>query len=373
MHIKSVIAIAIAVAGLTCGVRVFAASFCVATADELTAALSTAQQDTVSTDEIRIRTGHYAAPAGGWHVDIAQRGIVIVGGFTDAGCTVESQDASLTVLDGHQEVRPLTIDTSFVFLQNPPLQNIIVRGLTFENGLGGQVGGLKISDAGPIYPGTILVERNIFRDNVGTNYQQDNSAGALLAATDGPDFSGNVFLIVRGNLFAGNRAPDGAAALLFSNNRIDVANNTVSGNQSFDDTLTKRTAFATFTLSGIAYSNNIFWANNPDGLDGTFDLRGDNPFRADTGAELLNNDLQAVSGTPKVDSGNKAIDPAFVDAAAGNFRLVDVSSLVDAGLDAPEGGLTDFDLDGAPRAQGLHVDMGAYEASSDPIFANGFD
>ena len=372
MNVKIVIAIAIAVSGLTFGVRLFAATFCVATADELTAALSAAQQDTASTDEIRIRTGHYSAPAGGWHVDVAQRGIAIVGGFTDAGCGVEAQDASLTVLDGHQEVRPLTIDTSFVFLQNPPLQMITVRGLTFENGLGGQVGGLKISDAGPIYPGTILVERNIFRDNVATNYQQDNSAGALLAATDGPDFSGNVFLVVRGNLFSGNRAPDGAAALLFSNNRIDVANNTVSGNQSFDDALTKRTAFATFTLTGIAYSNNIFWANNPDGLDGTFDLRGDNAFRADIGAELFNNDLQAVSGTPKTDSGSKSVDPAFVDAPGGNLRLAAASPLIDAGTDTPAGGLSDADLDGSARVQGAHVDIGAYEFA-DPIFHDGFD
>src|SRR6185369_2869131 len=97
-------------------------------------------------------------------------------------------------------------------------------------------------------------------------YAQDNSGGALLVATDGPDFSGSVFLTVRGNLFSGNRAPDGAAALLFSNNSIDVSNNTVTANQSFDTSLSVRSTFTIFTLSGINYSNNIFWANNPDSL-----------------------------------------------------------------------------------------------------------
>jgi len=352
-----------------------AATFCVATADALTAALSAAQQDTATTDEIRIHTGHYSAPAGGWHVDVAQRGIVILGGFTDDGCTVESQDASLTALDGHQAVRPLTIDTSFVFEQNLPAQIIVVRGLTFENGLGDRAGGLKVSDAGPIYPGTILIERNIFRDNVGTAYQQDNSAGALLAATDGPDFSGNAFLVVRGNLFTGNRAPDGSAAQLFSNNSINVVNNTISGNQSFDLELAKRTAFATFTLSTLTYSNNLFWANNPDGLDGSFDIRADNPFSANRPASLFNNDLQAVTGTAGVDSGNRSVEPDFADAAAGNLRLAATSALIDAGTDTPAGGLADADLDGAPRTQGAHVDIGAFESgfAADLIFRDGFD
>jgi hypothetical protein len=359
------------VAGLLMEGHAFAMTFCVATADELTAALAAAQQDTTTSDEIRIHAGHYTAPDGGWHVDIAQRGIMIDGGFSGANCETQSNDAALTVLDGHQAVRPLTIDTSFVFQQNPPPQNIVVRGLTFENGLGGSVGGLKVSDAGPIYPGTILIERNIFRNNVGTTYQQDNSAGALLAATDGPDFSGNVFLTVRGNLFSGNRAPDGAATLLFSNNSIDVYNNTVTGNQSFQDTLSVRTAFTIFTLSGISYSNNVFWNNNPDNLDATYDLRADSTVRADLAADLFNNDLQAVHGIPATDTDNTAVDPEFADAEHGDFRLFATSPLIDAGLQDPAGGLTATDLDGAPRTQGVRVDIGAYESGI--VFQNGFD
>ena len=349
----------------------FATTFCVATPDELTAALLAAQQDTAVSDEVRVRVGHFLAPAGGWHVDVQHRGIAIEGGYTDALCQARSLDASLTALDGSNTVRPLTIDTSFAPQQIAT--GIVVRGLTIENGLGDRAGALKISDAGPIYNGAVLVERNIFRNNASTVYEQDNSAGALLAATDGLDDPSAIYLIVRGNLFVGNRAPDGAAAMLFSNSGIDVTGNTVSGNQSFDTTLTSRSAFATFTFERITYSNNAFWANNPDNLAGTFDLRGNNPFRADLGADLFNNDLQAVSGTPGTQDGNLSIDPAFSAPADGNFRLAAGSQLIDAGIDAPLGGSTATDLDGNARIQGAHVDMGAFESAAVSIFRDGFE
>ena len=364
------IRIAVLVAGLASAGQAFAATFCVATADELTAALAAVQADHTTTDEVRIQSGHYSAPAGGWRVDIEQRGITISGGYGD-NCATQSQDASLSVLDGHFEVRPLTIDTTFVFLQNPPERTIVVRNLTFENGLGTQVGGLKVSDAGPIYPGSILIERNIFRNNSATAYQQDNSGGGLLAATDGPDASGNVFLTVRGNLFFGNEAPDGAAAMLFSNNAIDVSNNTVFGNQSFDPDLTLRSAFASFTFSGINYSNNIFWNNNPDGLDNTYDLRAENPVSAVRAADLFSNDLQAVHGTPRTDLDNVDVSPLFADVLQGDLRLSSASPLINSGLDAPRGGVTTSDLAGAERVQGAHIDIGAFE--SEILFRSGFD
>jgi hypothetical protein len=380
--------VAVLLAGLSAAGNVFASIFCVATTDELTAALAAAQQDKTAAHEIRIRIGHYLAPDGGWHVDVHQTGtIVIAGGFQDGNCQTQMQspDASLTRLDGRQAVRPLTIATSFD--QDTPFNGgqIAVSGFTFENGSGDGVAGLKISDSGPIYNGSILVERNIFRDNVATVYQQDNSAGALLAATDGPDFSGNVFLIVRDNLFVGNSAPDGAAALLFSNNSIDVNDNTFAGNQTTgirpnDLPLAVHTAVTIFTLAQIVYSNNIFWANDPENIDGTFDLRADSTVRLTLAADLFNNDIQTLHGTPRNQDGNQEVDPGFVDAAQGDFRLIANSPLVDAGKDDPDGGFatvalqgfaTAVDLQGERRVQGLHVDIGAYESGI--VFRNGFD
>jgi len=360
-------ALALAAAGQVLSSDAAAAIHCVADANGLSAALLAAQQSSGS-DEIRVRVGRYLVPAGGWRTDVQQRGVTIAGGYLDAACQTQSLDASLTILDGQHGARPLTIDTSFAGQQTTTA--IAVSGLTIENGVGDSVGGLKISDSGPIYSGHILVERNIFRANAASVYQQDNSAGGLLAATDGAVFDA-VYLIVRDNLFAGNRANNAAAAMLFSNNAIDVTNNTVSGNQSFDTSLVSRSTIATFTFGQITYSNNVFWDNNPDALAGTYDLRADNPFRADLDADLLSNDLQAVLGTAGMQVGNLAVDPRFVDAAGGNFRLAPSSPLRDAGTDTPLDGLGAADLDGIARVLGAHVDIGAYEF--DGIFRDGFE
>jgi hypothetical protein len=365
--------IAILAAGLSVVGPASAASFCVASADDLTAALLTAEQNSDASNSIRIHTGHYVASEG-WHADVHLRGIDITGGFQDENCQQSPLlDASLTVLDGNNAVRPLTIDTTFHDGQTGG--QILITGLTFENGSGDRAGGLKISDAGPIYNGAIRVERNIFRNNTSSDYQQDNSAGGLLAATDGSTTDGATILIVRNNLFVGNRARDAAAAMLFSNNTIAINNNTFVGNQSTDATLAVRTAVATFTFFGARYTNNAFWDNNPDNLAGTYDLRADSAtVGAAPHASLFNNDVQAVFAMPAAADNNVAFDPKFVDRANGDFHLASTSALIDAGLDAPAtGGVGSTDVEGLPRFQGLHIDMGAYETDPDFVFHNSFD
>jgi hypothetical protein len=126
-------------------------------------------------------------------------------------------------------------------------------------------------------------------------------------------------------------------------------------------------------LSKINYSNNIFWANDPDGLASTYDIRADSTVRSNLAADLFNNDLQAVHGMPGTDQDNQSVDPGFIDFAQDNFRLAVGSLLVDAGIDDPSGGLASFDLDGGARVVGTHVDIGAYESDPDIVFQNGFD
>ena len=349
-----------------------AATFCVASADALAAALADAEANEEDND-ILIRTGTYEAPAAGFHIDLleGEHSLSVAGGFTDEACTERTHAASATVLDGRNAVRPLTIDTSHGFGNADPTHSIVVTGLTFRHGADTVASGLKISDSGPIYGGIIIVEGNAFLDNATTGGSLFQGGPALSAATDGPDFAGGTGLFVRNNLFARNAAPTAPAVFVYSNNRIAVSNNTFVDNISTDATLEERVTFGFFTFSGIAFGNNVFAGNNAEGDAATFDLHTTDV------TDLLDNAIVSTTGTPHSDEGSIDADPHFVDATSGNYRLAEASPLIDAGTDAPAGGAAEFDLDGTARIKGAHIDIGAYEfeaeVSTEQIFTDGFD
>lgn len=324
---------------------------CVGSAAELTTALagvSTAPGKD-DADEIRIRVGNYIAPAAGW-VTTASRNhdLAIRGGYTDTACTQRTMDASATVLDGANVAGILAINADAFYVAD-----IEVSGLTFQNGnsvsaFGTAAGGLKVSDPGPIANGNILVERNIFRNNTASGAEA-SSAGGLVAATDGQS------LIVRNNLFVNNSGPKIAAAYAFSNNRVDISNNTFTKNAANDATQ-QRVVMDFFSLTGVWLSNNIVWANPPG--DNAFDLHFDAQTRRTT---LTNNDIQTSTGTPVAAIGTVSVSPRFVGVT--DYRLQPGSPLINTGTNNPSGGLAVADLDGAPRVAAGLVDLGAYEYS----------
>ena len=57
-------------------------------------------------------------------------------------------------------------------------------------------------------------------------------------------------------------------------------------------------------------------------------------------------------------SNNLTLDPSFVDAKHGNFRLSENSVAIDAGTFVDYG---EFDLDGNVRVYNNTVDLGCYE------------
>lgn len=340
---------------------------CVSTAGELTDALAALSTSTANTDadEIRLRTGTYVVPAGGFVGAVSNHhDLTIRGGWLDAGCSAQSSDASLTILDGDHAAGVLTIGAIAI-----PDSNIEVSGLTFQNGnasaaFANCAGGLKVADSGPISNGNILIERNIFRNNsVGAGTTCTTAAGALVAATDGTS------LVVRGNLFVDNSAPAVGAMFLYSNNAIDTANNTFTRNEATDGSVKPRYVFDYFTLSGVNLSNSIFW-NDTLGAD-AFDVNLSGQFISGKfrGATLLDDDIQTPGGTPVQETGTLNVDPKF--AGTDDFRLSASSPLIDAGANAASGGLSDVDLDGAPRVDATIVDIGTYESSF--VFVSGFD
>jgi hypothetical protein len=336
-----------------------------ALADALSA-LSTAQ-DNSDADEIRIRTGNYVAPAGGFSGSVTNHhNLTIRGGYTDAACTQQTLDASQTVLDGNHAAGVMTINTVQI-----PNSDIEVSGLTFQNGSGSaefesNAGGLKIGDPNPISGGKVLVERNIFRNNSAASNGHSEAVGGLLAATDGES------LVVRGNLFFGNSSPNAAAAYFYSNNEIDVSNNTFIGNTATGPAQSTRVMIGYFTFTGLKLGNNILWGNATG--PGVFDVDlSPMQFAGMAGATLTNNDIESATGTAVAETGTRHVDPGFVDN--GNYRLRASSPLIDAGVGDPAGGLAAVDLDGVARVQGAAVDLGAYEraaATPGPPIGGGF-
>jgi hypothetical protein len=68
---------------------------------------------------------------------------------------------------------------------------------------------------------------------------------------------------------------------------------------------------------------------------------------------------QNVCTPVSVGTGCVTADPAFMDAASSNYRLLLGSPCIDAGMTIA--GLPETDLAGSPRVTGLRVDIGAYE------------
>ncbi len=337
---------------------------CVDSASQLTDALSALSASTSNSDadEIRVQVGTYLASAGGFTASVTDHhNLTIRGGYLDAACTEQVADAALTILDGNHAAGVLTINTIAI-----PDSDIEVSGLTFQNGSGSSAfeanaGGLKIGDPNPISGGRILVERNIFRNNSSASNGFSQAVGGLLAATDGTS------LVVRGNLFVGNSSANAAAASFYSNNEIDVGNNTFAGNQSTNVLLQTRVTIDYTTFTGLKLSNNIFWGNNIG--SGIFDVNLSAGGPGQVGATLANNDIEATTGTAVASTGALHVDPAFI--GNDDLRLAASSPLINAGINDPPGGVTNADLDGAPRIDGTSVDIGAFESSY--IYSNGFE
>jgi hypothetical protein len=333
-------------AGLVANVPASAATFCVNSEATAQAALSAATTND-ETDTIRFRSGVIELTSG---LDFTTASaaaddlaLTLAGGY-NSGCT---ERTGTTALDGNGNVRLLELR-----IFGPQL--IVIDRLTF-------VDGYDANNGANLYVG-------LFDQGGGASLRIDNSAFLLGHA----DISAAAFDITgwgtvrfRNNVVTGNSADSTAAGRITITGDTYVVGNTITSNSTTDGedwALYMNPVSATSTLW---LSNNILWGN---------DTFGDIYLIGLGTINLVDNNI-GVRTNPMlgVNTGNLSVDPQF--ASCGFFcigrPLKRSSPLVDAGVNAPQGGRPTTDFDGNARLVGPNVDIGALEL--DALFADGFD
>ena len=321
-----------------------AATYCAHTALELqidlTAAAGSGQDNTIHvvSDTLVTSGGPFS------YLSTSGFALTIDGGY-DNTCTKQDLMPGMTVLDGGDATRVLTIQSN---------GSVDVRHLTIQHAsYGGSAGA-----AGQIYLTAAKVAT--FADNV----VRDNVSGYSVG---GFYFGGIGILRLENNLFVGNTAPTAAAFAtdMGDNSTIYITNNTIAGNTDTVDNNWIATIGGGSTTMFAYVSNTISYRNTGNGL---YDYR----MPGFENVQFNYDDFGSISGSsPAPGSGNNVnVDPKFV--GVGDYRLQPTSPLINAGTTSPAGGLPATDIAGDSRTFANHVDLGAYE-SGDRIFANDFD
>lgn len=322
-----------------------AASFCVSTAAELTAALQSAEVNGED-DIVRIREGLYAGNFSYFAGEA--KSIQILGGYSLVlgSCVRLTDDPAATVLQSPNLGEVLAMVASGpATAATPPLFR--VQQLTLQNG--GR--SLRLTNALNDQKIDFEVSRNLLLGATGS--------GLLMNVIDGD-------VRIENNVFSGISSDELGVAMnlkmphVNSGSTLFVLHNTVAFNQALDANSSH------ISITGAA-GNEVTVANNIIRDNGWVDLSFDSAL--DT--VIYNNDYQLLIGTPDFSSGNVDLDAGFVDAPGHDFRLRYDSAVRNVGHSNPPGGLPATDIVGNPRIQSPLPDLGAYEVPW--VFANGFE
>jgi Domain of unknown function (DUF5123)/IPT/TIG domain len=148
-----------------------------------------------------------------------------------------------------------------------------------------------------------------------------------------------------------NKLGQGFSAIAIYSGDWNVFNNTFYGINSSSGIVWLNSDFAKPTAN---VRNNIFYSDGSSPYVGM--------LNGTTSSQLtLSNNLYFNRGSaPSWDSSPVVLNPLFVDAANGNFRLQATSPAIDKGTSTVTTIVT-TDADGAARLQGSAVDIGAFE------------
>lgn len=307
-----------------------------------------------SPSEVRVASGSYDLSATSLTFSSAAvgQGQLTISGGWNSGCTIQTLDAALSVLDGHNAGQAAAL------LQLQSSGGIAVSYLTIQGGstlnTSYPAGLVAIRSGGS---GDVDVRFNIIRANASPYF-----GGFMAKVGNDTAAAGDVHL--DGNLIVGNTAGSGSGAAGVvedtTSGRIYATNNTIADNVVALALGANMGGLQVNTSATL--DNNILWGNTSADVNVSGLTSGSVIF--------TNNDYGTAYGTPDpTSSGNLDVDPKFV--GSGDYHLVPESPLIGKGVSTPADGLPANDLEGNPRSYSGKVDLGAYE--SDVIFANGFD
>lgn len=267
----------------------------------------------------------------------------------------------------------------------------VVRGLSIQNGAASYGGGVRCDQASPTLTDCEIIGNAAL--HTGGGLYCDESSPTLtncVIADNWAAYGGGLWCqygsgpTLAGCIVAGNDAVRGGGLCNYQDSSPTLTNCTVAGNSanygggilcwnSSSPTVTHCTvtrnsaAYASGGVSCIASSplltNCILWANAPQEV------------YVDSGGPVVTYcDVQGGwPGEGNLDADPLFVDPAGPDADPGtwednNYRLLPGSPCIDAGTNAPPGGLPAQDADGNPRCRDGNddgqaiADMGAYES-----------
>ncbi len=293
---------------------------------------------------ITLADTHYVASGGNIQaaVDLAVDGdliIVNVGTYLlsssisiTKNVIIRSQNgASVTFIDGNNSVRCLYLNNT----------GAILDGFTITHGqnLGGYGGGVQC-DNGTVQ--NCIIENNAARDGGGVALNNSGMVINSIIRNNTADWGGGVRCFngtVRGCLITENTAtPHGGGINIWSGGTVQ--NCTITNNTATDG------AGIRLWNNGIV-ENSIIYSNT-----------GSSNYIIDAGH---GNSLSYSCTTPlHTGTGNISVDPLFVNAAGGDYRLSVPSPLINAGLNT-DWMNTATDLDANNRILDATVDIGAYE------------
>lgn len=334
---------------------------CVGNASQLTAALDEATASTDTIFIIRLRTGTYQTVNGNeafqfWASKPDQL-IELSGGWSGSNgtCETKSNDPSLTILVG--VATRTTLKFGVTGSAVTPNTTAYVHDLTLRNP------SHAINETACLYGSTsighTLVER-VHLEQCSTTVNSPSAEAGFFHNVSGLLSLRNISARdSRGNVFVG----------IF----VFTTGNGISRLSQISVT-TMETIVLNATSSGLGLtnaengtthvSNTVTWGNDPN--PSTADIRAEG-----NGIHFSRVHYGKLMGAPTTNNTPGTGDPGFV--AVGNPRLRPDSILIDSGLSNPQGGSGAYDADGRARVQGVAVDVGAFEASPDIIFGNGFD